>query len=174
MIDQNGAAFSHGSQTSTPTSISYNIGRFGPGFLRSTARLTTLRMTPRGTLALEADNTNDTTDEIPSMMLSSVKNVQWLERATFTYQFNSSSSLAVGLRRIIGTSPELLFPTTTCRANPLTAACGYTDASNVSVAFHKRVGADEFYVVYGDPNQLATLPALIVKFVHYFGADKGT
>jgi uncharacterized protein DUF5916 len=174
MVDQNGVALSHGSQTSTPTTISYNVGRFGPGYLRTTTRLTTLRMTQRGTLALEADNTNDTTDEIPSLTLPSVKNVQWLERATFTYQFNSSSALAVGLRRIIGTSPELLFPTTTCRETPLTAACGYTDASNVSVAFHKRVGADELYVVYGDPNQLATLPALIVKFVHYFGADKGT
>src|SRR5579872_486256 len=65
MIDQNGAALSHGSATSTPSSISYNIGRFGPGFLRTTTRLTTLRVTPRGTLALEADNTNDTTDEIP-------------------------------------------------------------------------------------------------------------
>lgn len=37
-----------------------------------------------------------------------------------------------------------------------------------------RVGRDELYLVYGDPNQLSTLPALIFKFVHYFGADTGT
>jgi len=33
---------------------------------------------------------------------------------------------------------------------------------------------DELYVVYGDPNNLATTPSFIVKLVHYFGADKGT
>ncbi len=167
MIDQNGVALSHGSQTSTPTSITYNIGRFGPGYLRTTTRLTTLPVGPRGTFALEGDDTSDTTDAGP-------KAVQWLERATFSYQFNSSSSLAIGVRRIIGTAPILLFPPTACKTQPLQTECGYTDASNVSVAFHRRVGADELYFVYGDPNQLTTLPALIVKFVHYFGAEKGT
>ena len=38
----------------------------------------------------------------------------------------------------------------------------------------RHVGQDELYLVYGDPNQLNTLPAFIVKFVHYFGAQKGT
>ncbi|HKW44426.1 MAG TPA: hypothetical protein VJN22_02140, partial [Candidatus Eremiobacteraceae bacterium] len=155
MIDQNGAALSHGVSTSTPTTISYNVGRFGPGYLRTTTRLTTLPVGGRGTFALEADDTADSTDAGP-------KNVQWLERASLAYQLNSTSSLAIGLRRIIGTAPLLVPP------------AQFTDASNVSVAFHRRVGANELYVVYGDPNQLSTLPALIVKYVYYFGAEKGT
>ena len=160
MIDQNGFALSHGSQTSTPVSYSYNVGRFGPGFLRSTTRLVTVPVGPRGTFALEADNTNDTTDG--NVKYPSVKDVQWLERATLTYQLNSGSALSIGLRRIIGTAPLLVPP------------AQFTDASNVSVAFHRRFGQNEMYVVYGDPNQLSTFPALIVKFVHYFGAEKGT
>jgi uncharacterized protein DUF5916 len=155
MIDQNGATLSHGINTSTPTSYGYNVGRFGPGFLRTTTRLATVPIGQRGTFALEADNTDDTTDAGP-------KDVQWLERATVAYQLNSTASIAVGLRRIIGTAPLLVPPSQ------------FTDASNVSVAFHRRVGPDELYIVYGDPNQLSTLPALIVKFVHYFGAEKGT
>jgi hypothetical protein len=155
MVDQNGASLSRGSATSTPTSISYNVGRFGQGYLRTTTRLTTLPVGTRGTFALEADDTADTTD-------AGAKDVQWLERASLTYQFNSTSSLAIGLRRIIGTAPLLVPP------------AQFTDATNVSVAFHRRVGPDELYVVYGDPNRLMTFPALIVKFVHYFGAEKGT
>jgi hypothetical protein len=155
MVDQNGATLSHGSGTLTPTSIGYNVGRFGPGYLRTTTRLATLPIGARGTFALEADDTDDTTDV-------GARDVQWLERASATYQFNSSASLAIGLRRIIGTAPLLVPP------------AQFTDAANVSVAFHRRFGQNEFYLVYGDPNQLSTLPALIVKFVHYFGAEKGT
>lgn len=33
---------------------------------------------------------------------------------------------------------------------------------------------NEFYVVYGDPNSLATTPALFVKLIRYIGAEKGT
>ena len=155
MIDQNGVSLSHGAATSTPTSIGYNVGRFGQGYLHTATRLTTLPIGPRGTFALEADDTDDETD-------AGTRNVQWLERASVAYQLNSTSSLAIGLRRIIGTSPLLTPP------------AQFTDASNVSVAFHRRVGQEELYLVYGDPNQLSTLPALIFKFVHYFGADKGT
>jgi hypothetical protein len=155
MIDQTGVTLSHGSQTATPTSIAFNSGRFGHGYLHTTTRLTTVPVGSRGTFALEADNTDDATD-------AGTKDVQWLERGTFTYQFNSSSSFAIGLRRIIGTAPLLVPP------------AQFTDAANVSLAYHRRLGPNEIYVVYGDPNQVSTLPALIVKFVHYFGADKGT
>jgi hypothetical protein len=47
-------------------------------------------------------------------------------------------------------------------------------ASNVSFAYYHHLGQNELYVVYGDPALLSTYPALIVKFVHYFGAEKGT
>ena len=30
-----------------------------------------------------------------------------------------------------------------------------------------------FFLVYGDPNALSTTPAFILKYVHYFGADRG-
>jgi hypothetical protein len=33
---------------------------------------------------------------------------------------------------------------------------------------------DELYLAYGDASQLSTLPQLVVKLIHYFGAEKGT
>jgi hypothetical protein len=157
-ISQNGASLTYGNTTSAPTSVSYNIGRFGPGYLRTTTRLTTLRLGPRGTLTLEGDNTNQTID-------TGFKEVQWLERASIAYQASPDSSLAIGLRRIIGVSPLLSLPTSGVTA---------LNKSNVSLAYHRYVGQNELYVVYGDPGNLSTLPAFIVKFVHYFGAEKGT
>jgi len=47
-------------------------------------------------------------------------------------------------------------------------------AGNVSLAFHFLAAHNEFYVVYGDPNSLATTPALFVKLIRYIGAEKGT
>lgn len=161
-IDQNGAALSYGANTSAPTTVTYNIGRFGPGYLRTTTRLTTLRAGPRATLTLEADNTNQTLD------LGGAKEVQWLERASIAYPIDSQSSLAIGVRRIIGTSPFV------APSGAGGLAGHFLDASNVSFAYYRHLGQDELYVVYGDPNQLNTLPAFIVKFVHYFGAQKGT
>jgi hypothetical protein len=174
-INQNGALLSYGQNTSAPSTVSYNVGRFGPGYLRSTTRVTTLRMGPRGTLTLEGDNTNQTLDV-------TLKEVQWLERASVAYQLSSHSSIAFGVRRIIGTQPFLVPPDPTVQQTGLAPACPpgrnfngcYVDAANVSFAFHRHVGQDELYVVYGDPNRLSTLPAFIVKFVHYFGAEKGT
>jgi uncharacterized protein DUF5916 len=173
-LDQNGAAISYGPNTSAPTTVTYNVGRFGPGFLRTTTRLTTLRTGPRGTLTLEADNTNQTLD------LGGVKEVQWLERASFAYPIDSQSSLAIGARRILGTSPwvtppppGLKQPAGFCSPSFVSPGC-YSNASNLSLAYYRHVGQDELYLVYGDPNQLNTLPAFIVKFVHYFGAQKGT
>jgi len=173
-IDQNGLTLIYGTSGSAPTAVTYNIGRFGPGFLRTTTRLTTLRIGPRGTLTLEGDNTNQTLD------LGGSREVQWLERASFAYQIGPQSSLAVGIRRIIGTSPfvtppplDLKQPREFCSTLFVSAGC-YSDASNFSLAYYHRLSQDELYFVYGDPNQLSTLPAFIVKFVHYFGAEKGT
>ena len=166
-IDQNGVALSHGPNTSAPSTITYNIGRFGPGYLRTTTRLVTLRTGPRGTLTLEGDNTNQTID-------GGAKEVQWLERASVAYPLSTHSSLAVGIRRIIGTSPFIVPPSSTfCTPHVNSPGCP-VNASNVSLAYYTHVGQDELYVVYGDPNNLYTLPAFIVKFVHYFGAQKGT
>jgi len=166
-INQNGLALSYGHSGSAPTTVTYNIGRFGPGYLRTTTRLSTLRLGPRGTLTLEGDNTNQTLD-------IGTKDVQWLERASIAYQLGSQQSVAIGVRRIIGTSLIITPP------QFVTTPAGHyvlptpLNASNVSFAYYRHVGQDELYVVYGDPNQLRTLPAFIVKFVHYFGAQKGT
>ena len=166
-INQNGVAATWGYKTSAPTTLTYNIGRFGPGYLRSTTRVVTLRTGSFGTLTLEGDNTNQSLD-------IGVKEVQWLERASFAYQLGSQSSVAIGLRRIVGTSPLITPPQLNLAPGPSYALPSPINASNVSFAYYKHVGQDELYVVYGDPNVLSTLPAFIVKYVHYFGAPKGT
>jgi hypothetical protein len=61
-------------------------------------RSSTLRAGPRGTLSLEADDTRAYED-------GGATNVQWLERAGYSYATGPNSSLAVGVRRIIGTPP---------------------------------------------------------------------
>jgi hypothetical protein len=175
-INQNGVLLSYGKTTSAPTTITYNIGRFGPGYLRSTTRLATLRTGPRATLTLEGDNTNQQMDSDANApgFAAGPKEVQWLERASFAYQVSPQSSVALGVRRIIGTSPFVVPPEQTfCPPRHNFPGC-YVNESNVSFAYYRHVGQDELYVVYGDPNNLYTLPAFIVKYVHYFGAQKGT
>jgi hypothetical protein len=169
-ISQNGAGFTwhsgtlndpgsngyHGS-SSTPTSISYSAGRFGPGRVETWFRSSTMRAGVRGTLALEADDTRAYED-------NGATNVQWLERVGYSYATGKDSSFAVGVRRIVGTPPIV-----DARFVP-----GFTGAWNVSFAYHRRTPHDELYFAYGDASQLSTLPQLVLKFIHYFGAEKGT
>jgi len=146
----------HGS-SATPTSISYNTGRFGPGRVDTWFRSSTMRVGSRGTLSLEADDTRGYEDK-------GTTNVQWLERAGYAYATGPNSSLALGVRRIIGTPPIV-----DIRSLP-----GYTGAWNVTFAFHHRTPHDELYVAYGDASRLSTLPQFVLKLIHYFGAEKGT
>lgn len=146
----------HGS-SSTPTSVSFNTGRFGPGRVDTWFRSSTMRVGSRGTLSLEADDTRGYED-------NGTTNVQWLERAGYAYATSANSSLALGVRRIIGTPPIV-----DIRSLP-----GYTGAWNVTFAFHHRTPHDELYFAYGDASQLSTLPQFVLKFIHYFGAEKGT
>lgn len=154
-VTQQGAGVSYRAGTSLPTSVWYNIGRFGDGFLRTWTRQTTLPAGALGTIQFEGDDT----EYMPNQ---GERFSQWLERASFTYQLSKDSSLAIGLRRIIGAAP------------PLGGPPSGIDAANVSFAYHRRLSHDELYFVYGDPNNLSTTPAFILKLVHYFGADKGT
>ena len=151
-----GSNMFHGS-SATPTSISWNSGRFGPGRVDAWFRSSTMRVGPRGTLSLEADDTRGYEDGGRTY-------VQWLERAGYTYAAGPNSSFSLGVRRIIGTPPIV-----DIRFLP-----SFTSAWNVSFAYHKRSPHDELYFAYGDASQLSTLPQLIVKFIHYFGAEKGT
>jgi hypothetical protein len=146
----------HGS-SATPTSISYNTGRFGPGRVDTWFRSSTMRVGTRGTLSLEADDTRGYED-------NGTTNVQWLERAGYAYATSANSSLALGVRRIIGTPPIV-----DIRSLP-----GYTGAWNLTFAFHHRTPHDELYFAYGDASQLSTLPQFVLKLIHYFGAEKGT
>jgi hypothetical protein len=151
-----GSNENHGS-SATPTSISYNAGQFGPGRVETWFRSSTMRAGPRGTLSLEADDTRD-------YLAAGGTNIQWLERLGYTYTPGPMSSLAVGVRRIIGTGPVV----------DAAAPPAFTSAWNLSFAFHRRLPHDELYVAYGDASQLSTVPQFIIKIIHYFGAEKGT
>ncbi len=146
----------HGS-SSTPASITYNTGRFGPGRVDSWTRGTTMVAGPRGTLSLEVDDTRGYED-------GGATNVQWLERLGYSYATGPNSSFALGVRRIVGTPPLL----------DATNPPAFTSAYNLSFAYHRRLPHDELYVAYGDASQLSTLPQFVLKLIHYFGAEKGT
>ncbi|MBV9103207.1 MAG: hypothetical protein JO060_06420 [Candidatus Eremiobacteraeota bacterium] len=146
----------HGS-SATPTSVLWNTGRFGPGRLDTWIRTSTMRAGMRGTLSLEVDDTTQWLD-------SGTRNVQWLQRLAYTYATGADASIAIGVRRIIGTPPLI----------DSTQPPGYTNAYNLSLAYHRRTPHDELYFAYGDASQLYTVPQWILKWIHYLGAEKGT
>ena len=154
-FNQNGVGVSFRQGTANATGSSFNWGRYVNGYLHSFFSNTSLPVMQRGSLHFEADNTHFRADQ-------GAINSQWLERASFSYQLGPDESLSFGARRIIGAGP------------PLSTYPSYTNASNVSFAYHRKLRFNELYVVYGDPSQLFTKPALYVKLIHYIGADKGT
>ncbi len=86
-----------------------------------------------------------------------------MERGSVTFDLGPRASLVAGVRKIVGTPPPfpgIVYP--------------HVQATNVSLGFSARRPHDDVYVVYGDASALRTSPALIVKLVHYFGAEKGT
>jgi hypothetical protein len=151
-----GSNLYHGS-SSTPTSFTYNTGRFGPGRVDSWFRSSTMQLGKRATLSLEADDTRAYED-------NGMTNVQWLERAGYNYATGKNSSFAVGVRRVIGTQPIV-----DARFVP-----GFASGWNLSFAYHRRTPHDELYFAYGDASQFTTLPQFVIKLIHYFGAEKGT
>jgi len=153
--NQGGIYLSYGGQTSTPTTFSYYLGRFGAGYLHSITRSTTLKIGPRGTLTLQANNTRDALD-------SGVLLQQWLERVSFGYQIGAGETFAIGVRKIIGAGPPFFGP------------ARFINATNISFALYKRIPYAEIYFAYGDPNRLQTQHDVILKLIQYFGADKGT
>ncbi|MDQ6781652.1 MAG: hypothetical protein M3Z37_10940 [Candidatus Eremiobacteraeota bacterium] len=170
-INQNGVDLFFNYNTSAPSQLSYYRGRFGPARLDSWTRTTTWRLGPRGSIFLEADN------NVQWMDKGAPRNLLWLERASYTYQNGTSSSIALGVRRIIGATPLLEFPSGAMPASFRGCDVAYNPCVNqwnVSGAFYKRLAHDEFYLVYGDASRLVTQPQLIFKVIHYFGAEKGT
>jgi hypothetical protein len=184
-ISQNGVGITYHSGTvngpgnfpnhgagATPTSVTFNTGRFGPGRLDSWTRLTTMRAGMRGLLSFELDDTRQYLDR-------GGVNTQWLERASYSFAASANSSLALGVRRIVGT-PPLVFASspvscTTTVPQPATEFVGpCTGAWNLSASYHYRLPHDELYLGYGDASRLSTTPGFILKLIHYFGAEKGT
>ena len=146
----------HGS-SATPTTLTYFTGRFGLGRLDTWFRTTTMRAGPRGLLTLAIDNTAQW------MPNGQPDNVQWFDNLSYAYQISADSSLALGLRRVVGYPPQ-----------PNGGGNCEGKCSNVSVAYHLRLRHSELYFAYGDPNQLTTVPQVIFKMIFYEGAQKGS
>lgn len=147
---------SHGS-SATPTQIQYFTGAYGDGRLDTWFRTSTVRVGNRGALSVAVDDTAQWLDG------KGADNVQWFDSASYTYQIDRNSSLALGVRRVIGMPP-------------LPNGGGNCEGfcSNVSVAYHLRLRDYEFYLAYGDPNTLTTIPQAIFKVIFYAGGQKGT
>jgi hypothetical protein len=154
-ITQSGMQLVYDGNSNTPTSVLFQTGRFGPGRLDSWLRSTTMRFGPRGLLSFELDDTDQFAD-------SRQRYTQWLERASFGYQASSLQSFAIGVRRVIGTAPQLA------------VIAPFQSAWNVSAALHRRFAGGELYAAYGDASAFSTAPQFIIKIIKYIGADKGT
>jgi hypothetical protein len=146
----------HGT-SATPTQIQYYTGRYGLGRLDTWLRTSTIRVGDRGFVTLVDDNTAQW------MPHGIADNVQWFEDVSYAYQIAANSSLAIGIRRVTGNPPL-----------PNGGGDCIGQCSNVSVAYHLRLKNEEFYVAYGDPNTLVTVPQAIFKVIFYVGGQKGT
>ncbi len=155
LTNQNGIQLAYGQNTSAPSSITYNVGRFGDGNLRSMDLQTSVHVRRFGTLSLETYHTDDFLDAGGRLQ-------QWLERVSFAYQIAPGQSLALGWRKIVGTGPTF-FNTPQ-----------FIDATNFSLAYYRRFHGAELYFAYGTPNQLNTQHDVLLKLIRYIGADKGT
>jgi hypothetical protein len=154
----NGGALIYRGQTSTPTVIVYQGGPYYHGHLTSWTYSTVLPIMKHLHLALEDDENFYASPTEPTAK-------QWLERASLDWQFSRDASFDIGARRIIGRNlPDAFEP----------PQFAFLNAGNISAAFHFLAAKNEFYLVYGSPNSLATTPALIFKWIRYIGAEKGT
>jgi hypothetical protein len=154
-VTQSGVELDWRPYSSTPAWMAFLSGRFGPGRLTTTYRNATMRVGIRGLLTIEADDTVQYIDR-------GSRNVQWLERASFTYLSGPDASLALGVRRIVGTPPMLA------------TLPAFQSAWNLSAGYHRKVAGGELYVVYGDAAAFSTTPQFVIKLVRYVGAEKGT
>ncbi|MBV8068050.1 MAG: hypothetical protein JO113_08725 [Candidatus Eremiobacteraeota bacterium] len=146
----------HGS-SATPTSIQWYTGNYGPGGRLDTwFRNSTIRVGNRGSLTLTLDDT-------AQYFHMGSANIQWFEEIAYAYQIAPNSSFAIGVRHVIGYPPQ---PN---GGGNCVGAC-----SNISVAYHLRLRNTEFYLAYGNPNTLVTVPQTIFKIIFYAGGAKGT
>jgi hypothetical protein len=155
-FNQNGIGVGYLDGTATPTDVTFQGGRYGRGYLDSILSSVNLPLFEhKTTLTIAAQGTDYRAASSPAV-------VQWLENAAVNWQITRRSSLSFGVRKIVGTAPTYPFLTQDVRA------------TNVSAAFHYLQPYGELYAAYGNPNDIATFPAAIVKYIFYFGATKGT
>lgn len=176
-FNRNGFVASYKGKTTTPSSIEYSGGMYYHGHLTSWSYITTIPLTSHVALGLEAD------ENLYTPLRSSGEPVaqQWLQRANLNWQLSRDASLDIGVRRIIGRNLPNAFqvPQLPTSSDPLGVVNGFepfdfVDEGSVNAAFHVLAGHNEFYLAYGNPNYPFTLPAVFVKWIHYFGAEKGT
>ncbi len=160
--NSSGVMVQYAANTSHPSTLMYMTGAYYHGRLDSWLRAVSLPLSRRMTLILEGDDST-----YVSSLPSEPDTSQWLERSSLSYQLDRAVSVDVGLRRIIGTEQPYAYA-------PLGSTATFTNATNLSAAFHYFQGTNELYVVYGNPNRLQTVPALYVKLIRYIGAGKGT
>ncbi len=156
--------------TATPSSVTYNSGAYYHGFLGSWYSSTAIRLERRLILSLEADSTHyvPQTAYGPGTSWNEIAANELLERVSLDWQISHADSLDLGVRRIAG-----IFAPTGFGYVP-TAGTPPIDAMNLTAAFHFLALRNEFYVVYGNPNELSTEHALFLKWIRYIGAGKGT
>ena len=161
-----GVSLGYALNTAHASSISYMTGSYYHGRLSSWLRAVAIPLSRHAALTLQADDT-----AYASRVKGEPDSKQWLDRVSFSYQFNSAISVELGARRIIGTNQPFAFA-------PFGPSSVFTpatiDATNVSAALHFFRGTNELYVVYGDPSRLSTVPAVFVKLIRYVGAGKGS
>jgi hypothetical protein len=161
-FDSNGFLLGYKFNTATPTYIQYSGGPYYHGNLDSWTYLATLPLARKVRATLETDR-NAYFTRYPG----EPSGTQWLERASLDFQFDRETEFDIGVRRVLGSPLPVSYATP--NFTPV-------NAGNVTAALHflSRSGRSEIYLVYGDPNSLATTPALFFKYIFYLGAPKGT
>jgi hypothetical protein len=173
-FDGNGMMIGYRVNTSTPSYVQYSGGDYYHGKLDAWTYITTLQLARNVHLSLEADE-----NQYATAWPGEESTEQWLESAGVDWQFNRNASFDIGVRRIIGVNlPNSFEPLThgngpVCASNSYNPGC-FVNAGNVTAAFHFLAARNEFYIVYGNANDLSTEPALFLKWVRYIGAEKGT
>lgn len=162
-FNQNGLYAGYKTQTSTPSYVMYMGGSYYHGSLSSWSYLGTLPLSSTLRLTLEVDENTYAPGGTYAAVEPGAR--QWLERSSLDWQFSRYASFDLGARRITGINLPNAFQT---------PDFSRIDADNISAAFHFLAAHNEWYVVYGNPNYLSTLPAFYVKWIRYIGAEKGT
>lgn len=167
---QEGAGLSYRQNTATATNVSYSQGEYYHGFLGGWFSSTGVRLARPAILSLEVDTTHYVPHDAygTATQWNEISANELLERASVDWQFSHAASLDLGVRRLDG-----IFAPTGFGPAPIVGTPAI-HTLNLTAAFHFLALRNEFYVVFGNPNELSTEHALFVKWIRYIGAPKGT